>query len=173
MVSSRLLILSVACILTSSSCGCVGIHIRPVAGRVVDAETGAGISGVEIFRTYGTDPPQVLGEYSGHRFTPDWTRSGPGGEFSFAGKWLLEWTIREPPSFTWIHPEYGWEHDVRPEPSARDGNKIVARRDQSRVNHLRETHDPIGGLDDACSRVEGDDAYSHCLAVAYGVEKHE
>ena len=170
MVDRRLLTALVAIAFAGSS-GCLGVHVGPIEGTVVDAETGRGIAGVEVFRTYQTDPPQVIGEPSGHRFTPDWTTSGEGGRFEFRGRWILDWQVEGEPAFTWVHPDYGWEHDVRAPLDREERIEIRASRMPERIRHLRETRNPIRGLDEACSRVEGDSAYSHCMSIAYRRER--
>ena len=81
-----------------------------MAGRVVDDETGRGVAGAELFRSYGLTPIQIIGEVGGKRdFTADWTTSGPNGEFEFPSRWVLEpGRIDHSPLIDWIHKDYGW-----------------------------------------------------------------
>jgi hypothetical protein len=169
MPNLRLLMRRATLALTPLWAACVSVHIGPVSGRVVDAQSGEGIGGVEIFRTYDTRPIQMMGEVSGHRFTSDWTTSDKGGEFNFPSKWLVEWPIDGPPSFTWVHRDYGWEQDVWP-PSDGGRLEIRVKRSLDKVRAMRGTTRPVRGLDDACTAVEGGAAYAHCLQVAYAVD---
>jgi hypothetical protein len=162
MVDPRLLTRVLACALAAALSGCIGVHIGPVAGRVVDEATGKGVPGVEMFRTYPLTQIQVMGEVGGRGgFTPDWSTSGPAGEFSFPGRWVFEvGAIDHSPLISWIHRDFGWAFI---DTEKLDVRRLVIRLrvDHRRVEDLRDQRRL--GSDEACNVVD-DEAYQHCKA---------
>ncbi len=166
MVNPRLLSTALAIASTFALTGCLGIHVSPVMGRVVDDRTGEGVAGAEIFRTYGTtNYLQVMGEPSGHSFTPDWTTTSADGTFSFPGKWVLEFgVIDEPPLMPWIHRDYGWGSLVVSERTPQP-YEIRADHDDEEVAYLKSpTRLPPY---EPCDAVSSEEAFARCETVVH------
>jgi hypothetical protein len=163
-VDRRLLTAFVAVALAGSS-GCLGVHVGRVAGRVVDAETGKGIPGAELFRTYPLTQVQVIGEVGGRSgFTPDWTTSGANGEFEFPSRWVFQTgKIDHSPLIDWIHEDYGWGF-VDIEKLDRSRLTIPIDRDAIRVEYLAALRQDITRGLLPCDNVR-DDAHGHCTSL--------
>jgi hypothetical protein len=156
----RLLIAAAVAALGTCLSGCLGLHVGRVAGRVIDAETGRGVSGVEIFRAYDLRPPQIMGEPSGQSFSPDWTTSGPNGEFELPSRWIFKpWRLDQSSlQLTWIHKDFGWGVE-RPGIHGVANLLVRVSPTQRQLDYLRGAIYFSSGA--PCDYVR-DDAYRHC-----------
>jgi hypothetical protein len=144
-----------------------------VAGRLVDAETGEGIGGAEIFRTYDSrDRLAVMGEPSGTGIDGGWTTTDAEGRFEFKSEWrrivggVALNAVDSMPWILWIHRDYGWGS---PEIGTKDPDhvEIKVNRDEREIRHLQDWRLPpvIGS---PCSGFGSREAKLRCRLVAYG-----
>lgn len=168
---ARLLILALLCLASTMSFGCVGTSVGPIAGRVVDARTGQGVPGAEVFRSYGaTNALAFSGEPSGNTYTPDWVASAPDGTFSFPGRWLWLggfYVIDSTPYIEWIHPQYGWGGLSKRKIEDSRRIRLEIDRNEQQVRHLADPRVPSGGVSDPCS-LPTREASDRCRLVGYG-----
>jgi hypothetical protein len=126
------------------STGCFVAHLPRVAGKVVDAESGAGIEGAGMYLVY--DVQNVLaffGEPGGMAFDGGWTETDSEGRFEFPARWTTEGgpfgLVDQTPSVSWVHPTFGWGTRHLEVPGHRDiGNlEFRAARDQNLLRRLQ------------------------------------
>jgi hypothetical protein len=140
-------------------------------GRVVDAETGAGLAGAEVFRTYDSRSRlAVMGEPSGDTIEGGWTTTDSQGRFEFKEEFrrLIGGAVindlERTPFLLWIHPDYGWGF---PELgyNARAPVEMRAKRDSQQISHFGNWKRRGSG---PCTGFASDEALDRCYFIAYG-----
>jgi hypothetical protein len=137
---------------------------------VIDAKTGQGVAGAEVFRSYGaTDALAFFGEPGSRNQTPDWVTTGPDGGFSFRGRWLWWgglYVLDSTPYIEWVHPEYGFGGFSKRK--IEDYQRIIIKieRDERHIQHMRDWRANSGGSY-PCS-LSSREANERCRVVAYG-----
>jgi len=167
LVNPRLLIAGALGALCLAGSGCFSVHLDRVAGRLVDARTGEGISGATLFRTYQVETfpisfPFFFGEQpgTGGTFTPDWVVSRVNGEFEFPKMRNPRFArVEQSPGIIWIHRDLGWGSEILTE---NENTRLVIEVEpqSDRIGYLHGTADV--GIDSSCDNVRGDDAYDFC-----------
>lgn len=165
MVNPRLLIAGGLAALCLAGSGCFSVHLDRVAGRLVDARTGEGVSGATLFRTYQVERlpiPFFFGEQpgSGGSFTPDWVVSGADGEFEFLRMRNPRFVrVEQTPGIAWIHRDLGWGYAST---ARRDTDRLVIEAEprSDRIGYLQGKADVA--IDSSCDNVRGDEAYDFC-----------
>jgi hypothetical protein len=163
--------LPVVCMALLLQTGCQ--HYAPrVAGRVVDAESGVGIEGVEVFRSVTViDRLAILIGKATYDFSGEgrsWATTASDGSFEIPATPLAVGRLRarmEPEAFlTWVHREYGWGYlNVR---KADFGHvEIRVERDPEKLDFMAH-HYPKASRG-PCSFREAEPS-DHCCEIAFG-----
>ena len=163
--------LPILCAVSLLQMGCQ--HQAPrVAGRVVDAQSGEGIEGVEVFRTVVCiDRLAILTGTATHNFSGEgrsWATTASDGSFEIPPTPLPAGKLRarmKPKAFVrWVHRDYGWGY-LSVKKGDLDRVEIRAERDPEKLEKMRnprELHDW-----GPCSFREAEPAH-HCCEIAFG-----
>lgn len=161
----------VVCMALLLQTGCQ--HYAPrVAGRVVDAESGVGIGGVEVFRTVS-----VVDRFALLTGSPvfdiggegiSWATTASDGSFEIPaaplGVGKLRWKLEHTPTFTWVHRDYGWGL-LAVAKADLDRVGIRIERDPEKVEKMANTRKLYGWGPCDFREIEAAD---HCCDVAFG-----
>jgi hypothetical protein len=126
------------------STGCLVAHLPRVAGKVVDAESGAGIEGAGVYLVYDVQNALgFFGEASGMKFDGGWAVMDSTGRFEFPARWTTEGgqfgLVDETPAVLWVHPFWGGGVRDLEVPGHRDiGNlEFRAARNENLLRRLK------------------------------------
>jgi hypothetical protein len=148
--------------------GCGPSLLPPVRGRLVSVETGQGISGAMLFRSYSlTNYLAVMGEPAGLNVTLDSAMTDASGHFRFSGRlrWFGPGLFADSSAYVqWVHPDWGWGGFST---SELRGNDLAVTRNDKQVRFLSILPVHREPWEAPCELDRNDQALADCNAFAF------